>query len=270
MSGPISFDYLDNLENRRLASAWIKTSIQALKYDTQELQTRLALLATIDFPNSRAQRGLHIVNHGLALDRSAEDGVNAHPQPQLFRTTSSYCTVSVIEVRWDSCPAVAVTITVLVPVGVPVLMGGGVLEPPQATTSEQRVTKQSKVSRRIARRLRLRAPEKTKPKKPGSNMAQYNALPWMSNAFRKLALALGAVVVMVIVAPVEVLVKVQFEFEGSPEHANEKFWLKPSSGVIVSAVSPLCPGAATVTVAGFAVIWKSTTSRRVGAEDEVA
>jgi len=237
----------------------------------QELQTQLSLLATIDFPSSRAHRGLHIFNHGRALGRSVEDGANARPQPQIFRTTSSYCTISVIEVWWESCPAVAVTITVLVPGGVPPVPMVVVLpEPLQATTSEQKVTPQSKVSRRIARRLRLRAPEKTKPKKPGSNRAQYNALPWMSNPFCKLALALGAVVAMVIVAPVEVLVKVQFEFEGSPEHANEKVWLKPSSGVIVSAVSPLCPGAVTVTVAGFAVIWKSTTSRRAGAEDEVA
>jgi len=67
-----------------------------------------------------------------------------------------------------------------------------------------------------------------------------------------------------------VLAKEQLAPDGSPEQVNETVWLKPPSGVMVSAVFPLCPGALTVTVVGFADIWKSTTSKGVAGEDELA
>ncbi len=71
-----------------------------------------------------------------------------------------------------SVPAVAVTVTVLDPAGVPGSdVGVLLLLPPQAIAMEQKPTAQIKASRRSRRWAGLRMPEKTNPRKPGHSKA---------------------------------------------------------------------------------------------------
>ena len=86
----------------------------------------------------------------------------------------SYCTISVIFVEPCKVPLVALTVTVLVPGGVPVFGGGVVpllLPPPQASHRTGRPKTTINASSRRPRNVRLRPAMETMPRKPGSKMA---------------------------------------------------------------------------------------------------
>jgi len=70
-------------------------------------------------------------------------------------------------------PAVAVTVTVLVPAGVPGLLGPLLLPPPQAGIENVESAKTAmKPNRRILRSVRFRLPaDMTSPRKPGRSNA---------------------------------------------------------------------------------------------------
>jgi len=95
------------------------------------------------------------------------------PQESI-KTVFGYCTVNVILVEPCSDPLAALTVTVLVPVGVPVfgrVLPPLLLLPPQATHRVERPRTAINASSRRPRQVRLRPAIETMPRKPGSRMA---------------------------------------------------------------------------------------------------
>ena len=161
----------------------------------------------------------------------------------------------------------AVTVSWVVPVGVPGFAGVLLLllpPPPHDTHIEHRPMMMMNVSERILRSFRLSMPAYNTPRKPGKNVAKNNIFSRCNGIPCKRAL--GAVVVMVSLAPWAFCAKEQLASDGRPEHLNETGWLKPPSGVSVSMVLPLCPGALTVTLLGFAARAKSCFVRELQLE----
>lgn len=121
-----------------------------------------------------------------------------------------------MEVWCESDPAVAVTVTVLVPVGVPDFEELLPLLALHATHTKQKVRAHSNPAGRIPRRVRLRTPAEANPSKQGSSIAYNSVLP--PNGMAR-SWALGAVVLMIMVAPSEVLANEQLAPAGRLEQA---------------------------------------------------
>ena len=89
-----------------------------------------------------------------------------------FRLSSGrYCTVSLRVVDACNVPLVALTVTVLVPGGVPCLGGGLLLLPPHATQTVVRLNTEMSASICKARDLRPCPAIVTIPRNPGNHIA---------------------------------------------------------------------------------------------------
>jgi hypothetical protein len=146
----------------------------------------------------------------------------------------------------------AVTVSWVVPVGVPGF--AGVLLLP-LLPHDIHIKHRPMIIMNVSERFGLSMPAYSRPRKPGNNVAKNNVFSRCNGIPCKRAL--GAVVVMVSLAPWAFCAKEQLASDGRPEHLNETGWLKPPSGVSVSMVLPLRPGALTVTLLGFAARTKS-------------